>query len=967
VEARPQHALPRFRLDTANECLWRGDEAIPLQPKAFAFLKYLSERGGRLVTKGELLQALWPRTAVTEGVLKACVKTLREALGDDPGHPRYIETVHRRGYRFIGRLDDRAAPLPAIPRGPEPGTPLVGRERPLAALRERLGAARLGERQLLFVTGEAGIGKTTLVEAFLQEAAEGGAVVARGACLEQYGGDAGYLPWLDALATLCREAGALSTVARHAPTWLAQVPALAASAPSGPAGQALGTSREHMLREMASALEALAAERPLAFLLEDLHWSDYSSLDLVSYLARRREPARLLLIGTYRPVEVILGDHPLKAVKAELAAHRLCAEMPLEFLSEAAVGEYLALRFRRPMPAALARLVHERSEGSPLFMVNVADDLVARRVVVQAQAGWEVREGPAASEGPVPEGILQLIERMVDRLGPEERRLLETASVAGVEFTAAAVAAGLGADPMEVEGACDALARRRQLLAPADSVELPDGTVSSCYRFIHSLYRSALYGSLPAGRRAHLHRRIGEQREAAHGRRASDVALELALHFEEGGDAERAVPYLLQAAESARGRFANQEAVALARRGLALLPGLAASEGRDRLEMKLQLTLGLSVVNTVAFSAPEIEASMARARELCHRLGDPPELSVAVWGLWVHDVIAGRLPCARELATQLSTMAGRAPEDRLLAAAAHAASGFTDWLIGSLPEAQDRIEALLEASTPELRRTFRRRFGLDPAVYGLSVLARVLWLRGHPEKARRRMSESLAMAEEAGDPRSRIYASLMAASLHRSLGEPREAQARAEECLALCEEHGVSQERGFAELYRARALAESSRLEEGMAVVREAAVRLRGLFTNAASMLDVLMDVLRKAGRLGEALAAAEEALEAIEGTGERFWEAETHRVKGELLLEIGGPSAPAAAEACFRRALEIAGRQGARSLELRAAMSLGRLLVEGGQREEARRTVEERYRWFTEGFDTPDLKRAAALLAESS
>ncbi len=962
VEPGRQIVFPPFRLDTASERLWRDQRAIRLQPKVFALLQYLAERPGRLVTKSELLEALWPETTVTEGVLKACIKTLRDALEDEPGHPRFIETAHRRGYRFIALLDAASA-VPQPPAGlGEAGTPLVGREEEMAALRLRLEAALRGERQLVFVTGEPGIGKTTLVEAFLHRAAEAGAAVAHGACLEQYGGSDAYLPWLDALSELIAQ-GNVASLIRHAPAWLAQLPALAAAGQASPE-RAIGTSREHLVREMARLLEALAEEKPLAILLEDLHWSDYSSLDLLSYLARRRERARLLLIGTFRPVDVILGDHPLKGVKAELEAHRFCTELPLAFLAEPAVAEYLAARLPGRLPAGLARFVHQRSEGNPLFIVNVVDDLLARGAVVQAGDRWELVDPAALKEARIPEGVLQLIERMVDRLRPEERRLLEAGSVAGVEFTVAAVAAALGAEAIEVEDACEALSRRRQFLAGGDQAELPAGTPSACYRFIHALYQNALYGRLPAGRRADLHRRIGEQREAAFGPRAAEVALELGHHFEQGREPERAVHYVRGAAESARLRFANNEAVALARRGLALLAGLPEGARRDEEELQLQLTLGRSLVNTIAFSAPETEGSMRRALELCHRLGDPPELAVAMLGSWMHHLIAGEMAAARRFAEELSRLARQAPDDRLLLLAAHTACAYTAMWAGDFSEAEARMTSALALCDPDQRRAFFARFALEPAVYLLSLRARTLWLLGYPAQARQQMEQALVAAEEAGDPRSRIYASISAAGVRRHLGEPQEALELAERCFALCQEHGVSQERGWASALRSLALLGTGCVDEGLAGLREAVAHLRGLQQDSPGLTTALADGLRRAGQREEALAAVEEALAAVERTGERFWEAEVHRLKGELLLAAGEPSA-SQAEACFRHALAIAGRQQARSLELRAAMSLSRLMLQRGQREGARQTLEDRYGWFTEGRETRDLRAAAALLAE--
>jgi len=260
---------------------------------------------------------------------------------------------------------------------------MVGREPALAQMQNWSRRAFGGERQVVFVTGEAGIGKTTLVEAFLQRVAGDPKIrVGQGQCLEQYGAGEAYLPALEAISRLCQEPGRerlVELLRRHAPTWLQQMPWLVGEADrEGLQREVIGATRERMMREMAEALEALTSETPLVLVLEDLHWSDYSTLDLVSYLARRRKPARLLLVATYRPVEVTLSEHPLKGVKQELQAHRQCEELPLEYLSREAVGEYLTSRFtRHEFPAAFAALLHGRTEGNPFFLVNAVDYLQA--------------------------------------------------------------------------------------------------------------------------------------------------------------------------------------------------------------------------------------------------------------------------------------------------------------------------------------------------------------------------------------------------------------------------------------------------------------------------------------------------------------------------------------------------------------------------------------------------------------
>src|SRR5262245_5174776 len=360
-----------LQIDLANEQVWRGKQALKLTPTAFALLRYLVEHAGRLVTKDELLQAVWPETAVTEGVLTTHVRQIRQALEDNPKAPQFIETVHRRGYRFLPAVTTQ--PVPSSDTQPSGLSTrysvLVGREAELEQLQEYLKKALSGERQIVFITGEPGIGKTTLVEAFLQGLArssldeakrnpgDGRGVspdfirattrrqtldtrlrIGRGQCIEHYGTGEPYLPVLEALGRLCREPDGqrlIEVLSQHAPSWLVQMPALLRPADL----QALqrktqGVTRERMLRELAEAMEVLTAERPLVLWLEDLQWSDVSTLDWLALVARRREPAQLLIIGTYRPIEVIVGNHPVKAVKQELQLHEQCIELPLGFLTE---------------------------------------------------------------------------------------------------------------------------------------------------------------------------------------------------------------------------------------------------------------------------------------------------------------------------------------------------------------------------------------------------------------------------------------------------------------------------------------------------------------------------------------------------------------------------------------------------------------------------------------------------------
>ena len=356
----------------------------------------------------------------------------------------------------------------------------------------------------------------------------------------------------------------VALLGQQAPTWLVQMPGLVRAADLETLKRRIvGATRERMLRELAEALELLTAQQPLVLVLEDLHWSDPSTLDLLAVLARRREPARLLLIGTYRPPEVLRRAHPLHTVTQELQLHGHCVELPLTLLSEDAVAAYLASRLPGlQLVDRLARLVHQRTEGNPLFMVTLVESWLTQGVLLEQDGAWALPAGVEALQDSVPDSLRQMIDRQLDWLSAEEQRVLEAASVAGAEFSAAAVAAGLAQEAERVDDWCTSLARRGQFLRASGEQTWPDGTVAGCYRFVHALYQQVLYQRVSAAQRVRLHQRIGARLEAGHGAQAGDIAAELAMHFERGRDYQRAVQYLRQAGQRSMERSAYVEAVA---------------------------------------------------------------------------------------------------------------------------------------------------------------------------------------------------------------------------------------------------------------------------------------------------------------------------------------------------------------------------------------------------------------------
>jgi predicted ATPase len=428
---------------------------------------------------------------------------------------------------------------------------VVGRGAERAELLAWMGAAMSGSRQVGFVTGEAGIGKTTLVELALRElrrAPEGRLRLACGQCVEQYGGGEPYMPVLEALAGLCRgpDGPAVeATLREHAPGWVLRAASTRAAGVGG--AEPVGGTHEYTLHRLAVCLEALAADVALALVVEDMHWSDHATLDLVSLLAHRRQPARLLVLCTLRQADAIVRDHPVVKVKRELVRRGSCRQLALGGLPSADVEQYAAARFAgAALPVELVTLLVQRSEGSPFFMTALVQHLLDRGLVVKHGPRWELGEPIEILQAATPDGIRALIEPRLDRLPPHELRVLEAASVAGREFAAHALVAPArpGSDLHDVERVeqvCDGLVRREEVLSDRGEGAWPNGVTSARYPFRHVLFQEVVYQRLPPSTRRRLHQTIGEGLETAYAGRTGEVASALAAHFERSGDVPRAI------------------------------------------------------------------------------------------------------------------------------------------------------------------------------------------------------------------------------------------------------------------------------------------------------------------------------------------------------------------------------------------------------------------------------------------
>ncbi|MDB6045499.1 MAG: Adenylate cyclase Guanylate cyclase [Gammaproteobacteria bacterium] len=566
---------PSFRIDTIHRCIWRagaggGEERLSLAPKAYQVLHYLIDNPNRLITHDELLKALWSNVHVQPEILKSHILAIRAALGDKADEPRFIETVRGRGYRFIGPVAAfyDASRVTTLPREPES---IVGRKEPLEKLASLLSAARSGEFQAAFVTGESGIGKTALTRQFLATAlTQPDAFVATGQCVQGFAGALEpYYPVLEALSSLC--AGPLgATVVRAlvsaAPTWAIQMPALVSVEQRTRLQQQLaGTTHERMLREGCELIESLAAERTLVLVLEDLHWADYATLDLLSAMCRRRSRSRLLVIATYRPQDLGSARHPLNELVPDLSLHKLCTEISLGPLTQESVAELLSPQpYAQPSAPDFIDLIGTRSGGNPLFLQATLDHLADRGLVTRTASGWRLLGTASQIPFEVPSTLGRLIEARFERLSTTQQRVLESASITGMTFSAPTTARAETLDPQEFEDACEDLSRRSCFINHGGMTILPNCGAVRTYRFNHAVYRQVLYDRQGPVRRARLHLAVGERLEQIYPPdQRRELASELAQHFTSGQEWGRALAYLRLALRTAQRRLAHRDALAI--------------------------------------------------------------------------------------------------------------------------------------------------------------------------------------------------------------------------------------------------------------------------------------------------------------------------------------------------------------------------------------------------------------------
>lgn len=981
-------AGPSFRIDADAQRLSRAGQDVRIPPKVFALLLHLVENAGRILTREDLLAAVWPGVTVTGEALRYTMHQLRLALGDANSPPRFVETLPRRGWRFVGRVIPIANGLWRFDAGPthdpsaEPRrasgapAPLVGRQRELEQLVDAVERARSGTRQLVLVSGEAGIGKTALVDAALHLLSGTADLrIARGQCIARHGASEPYLPVLEALERLAgasdrnESAGVLR---QHAPMWLAQLPSLTDPEERETLQRQIqGASPARMIRELNGALEILSRERTLILWIDDLHWSDLATLEWLQQAMRRDEPARLLVIAGHRSADLDADTSRRFGALRALAVPGRGADLPLGLLGAAALEEYLDRRFGGTVPprqrATLAEFLLDRTEGNPLFVVSVVDDLLDRGVVVSREGRFRL-DGALAGL-PTPSTLQRLLEQEIEHVDPDDRELLELASIAGMEFSAAALATDSGPRLAQIEERCEALARRGRFLVARGASDWPDGTVASRFAFRHALHRDAFESRIGPGRRRRLHVQIGLRKERAFEGHELQVAAELAHHFERSEDASRAVRYLTLAGEEAARRFANGEAVTLLRRGLELLPRIAPSAERDAQELMLRLPLNVPLAAVDGYGAPELERNLLRIRELTGSFGEADRFFPVLLGLWSLNLVRADMLQAGEIGTRLLAAAERSG-DALSRLQGHRAYGHVRFYRGFPEESCALIESGLagyDLSEP-LRLDYSA--GDDPVVLSFAYLSWALWFQGLPRRAVERVEQAVERGRGLRHPPSHAIALAFRAIVQLLRRDAPAARQAARELEAVARDEGMALWLALVQIVDGWALQYEVPPREALEALDRgiAAWRQTGSGLGLPYWLCLRVEILAASGEVRDGFGTLRDVERLIGATGQEIFEAERHRAEG-LLRSLAEPRDRQAVEHSFRAAIGVAREMGALSIELRAALSwaeferreTGRL---GAASHALLRGLLER---LPEGGEDLDPRAAARLLAITS
>jgi predicted ATPase len=705
--------------------------------------------------------------------------------------------------------------------------------------------------------------------------------------------------------------------------------------------------REMLFEALLHQLEALAQSAPVLMVFEDAHWTDPTSRELLDLIFDRVPRLPILVVVTFRPeFQHAWSGQPHVAM---MALNRLGGRDGVALVERLAGNVGLS--------RGVVDEIVERADGVPLFVEELTK-AVLESGDHDGRVAAVLAASPAATLA-IPATLHASLISRLDRLGSIAKEVGQVGAVIGREFGYDLIELVAQRPTSELQAGLDRLAEAGLLFCRGVAPQ-------ASYLFKHALVQDAAYGTLLRARRQELHARVAAVLDGDFADLADRQPELLAHHLTLAGDTERAVEQWLKAGRRAIQRSANLEAIGHLRKGLELLTTLSDTLERARHELVLQTSLGSALAAAKGQGAPEFGEAYARARELCRQVGETPgQLFPVLFGLWYFHLARSEMQTACEIGQQLLSLAQSADDPALLLAA-HRALGQNLSFLGEFTGARYHLERGITLYDVEQHRSLAHLYGQDLAVLCRSWACLGLWLLGYPDQALQQSRQALALASELAHPYSLCYALNWAGMLHIYRRESQAVHERTERTIVVAHEQGFAMWKASGPILRGWVLAEEGRKTEGIALMRQSLVTWLATGTHLFRpyYLGLLAEACGKAGQAAEGMSLLTEALDAAHKTGERFYEAELYRLTGELLLQ-GFPLKVSEAENSFNRALDIARRQQAKSLELRAATSLARLWGEQGRRVEAHDLLVSVYGWFTEGFDTADLTEAKALLDE--
>lgn len=886
----------------------------------------------------------------------------------------------------------------------------VAREQELQALERFLSTALEGKGRCVFVTGDAGSGKTHLIEEFARRAqrAHSDLVAVSGRCNAFSGIGDPYLPFREILESLTGDiesrwaAGRLdSTAARRLWQLLPQVYAeLFTSAPdlidllipSASLLQRLRTlgdpsdpwiaQAQSRLAQMAerpgtrqltqlgvfsqfvALLQGLARRQPLLLILDDLQWIDASSASLLFHLGRQIEHSPILLVGTYREDELPLGRngerHPLEAVVGEL--RRLYGNIQID-LNQTDAQKFMDALFAslpNRLDAEFKESLFQHTKGHALFAIEMLHDMQERQALVKDGDGFWVQEGTTAWHS-LPERVEAVIEERIGRLPMSHQETLKVASVEGEEFTTEVVARAQAVEQQAMIRQLSSQLDRQYRLVSSQSLQQIGGRRISRYRFRHILFKQYVYERLDLVERAYLHEIVGSLLEEIYGQSAEQIACELARHFQLADLADKALLYLQVAGHRALQSGANSEAVALFEEALELLADREESESRTKTELILQTSLGNGRIAIKGFAAPEVRDPFEQAHRLCLQVNDPALTVTVLHGLFRYYYVRAELETAEQICNQIVHFTEQISDPRFITPA-ELTTGLTNYALGKLETASDHLTRAAASYKTQAHSYYVETFGQDPLPICLDHQALLLWLQGYPEQALAQSREVIALAGTLSNPFDEAGAFCYASALQQLLGDAESSRALAATAFRIAHAKGLINWELFAGVVGgwAAGVEGIAQMEQCLAGWQGSGSRLLVPYFSA-----LLAERYWRAGEVEMGMEAIEQGLDMSSQTGETTYAAELYRLRGELLRTQKQPEETIVS--AFEHALALASEQGAKSLELRGALSLARFRLEQGHHIEVHAQLAEIYGWFTEGFDSTDLREARQLLKEFS